>query len=237
MGRKGIGLSRSPRSAVHSVGTGKMEALGNSGQKNLVPTTTAVTLVKPEPRFLQVPSTSVPTCKSPIKQRSPRNGSQSSRSLFSKDKIHRIGEKSAFVGKSRFEPVVNPLVAGNKTAAEIDGFSSFPSLTAKSGLSSAVDSERLSTITSVSSARHTNSVNTSHNTRMKGPGCVSPTMQDVAIVPEKTRTGEKRLSSETQDQIAPKKMKSLNGEYRIQFTAELFSALTACSCIHLLMMK
>lgn len=210
--KRGISLSRSPRSAITP--TGKGESVG-IGAHHTVPTTAGPGIVKPEPRVPQVSGRGSQTTNKSPRGRSPNHSSQSSKSLFSRDKIQRTGEKSAFIGKSQFEPVIKPVVTRHSVIAIGSGSSSFQPVTSKSS-SSALSTGSVSTVTSVVSGRPVNSTSAvSDRFKTKGLWSVSPTQETVpgGHSSERPRAGEKRLSSESQDELAPKKMKSLNGKY------------------------
>lgn len=210
--KREISLSRSPRSAITP--TGKGESVG-MGAHHTVPTTAGPGIVKPEPRVPQVSGRGSQTTNKSPRGRSPNHSSQSSKSLFSRDKIQRTGEKSAFIGKSQFEPVIKPVVTRHSVIAIGSGSSSFQPVTSKSS-SSALSTGSVSTVTSVVSGRPVNSTSAvSDRVKTKGLWSVSPTQETVpgGHSSERPRAGEKRLSSESQDELAPKKMKSLNGKY------------------------
>ena len=208
--RKGISLSRSPRS------TGPAPIKVEMSAKNSVPLTSGVTIVKPEPRVLQTAGRDSHNHKSPRKGRSPKNCSQASKSLFSRDKIQRTGEKSAFVGKSKFEPVVKPVVTGPSAIGIGSSSSSFQPVTARAS-SSTVNSGSVSVVTTVSGIKPVNcgSAASADLVRSKGLWSVTPAREETSVprntVQERPRAGEKRLSSESLDELAPKKIKSVNG--------------------------
>lgn len=208
--RRGMSLSQSPRSAVAPAG--KVESVGG-GAHHTVPTAVGPGIVKPEPRVPQVSGRGSQTNNKSPRGRSPNHSSQSSKSLFSRDKIQRTGEKSAFIGKSKFEAVIKPVVTRPSVIAIGSGSSSFQPVTSKSS-SSALSTGSVSAMTSVVTGRPVNSTSAvSDQFKTKALWSVSPTQETVPgnHMSERPRAGEKRLSSESQDELAPKKMKSLNG--------------------------